>query len=81
MDTMGNLYGTTHSGGASYQKGSVFKLTRAGDGWTFTTLHNFTGGADGWVPLSNVILDSNGNLYGTTYGGGVCCGVVFEITP
>ncbi|MGA2370938.1 MAG: choice-of-anchor tandem repeat GloVer-containing protein [Candidatus Korobacteraceae bacterium] len=80
MDTMGNLYGTTRSQGA-YRSGSVFKLSRSGSSWTFSTLHDFTGGADGWRPLSNLIFDSNGNLYGTTYGGGECCGVVFEITP
>ena len=47
-----------------------------------TTLHNFTGG-DGANPISNVVMDANGNLYGTTaYGGDTCqdrgCGVVRE---
>jgi len=89
MDAAGNLYGTTqHDGAHGY--GSVFKLSRSGDSWTYTSLHDFTGGNDGGVPLSNVTFDSNGNLYGTTfYGGtGACnfnggtgCGVVWQIVP
>lgn len=85
MDAAGNLYGTTVAGGA-YQNGSVFKLTRSGGGWTYRSLHEFTGGSDGRTPRSNLIFDANGNLYGTTSQGGTgaCgngCGVVFEITP
>jgi hypothetical protein len=79
MDATGNLYGTNQFGGA-YGWGSVFKMTRSGEGWTYATLHSFTGGDDGLMPLGNVILDSHGNLYGTAYGGGSCCGVVFEIS-
>jgi uncharacterized repeat protein (TIGR03803 family) len=78
MDAAGNLYGTDQFGGV-YGWGSVFKMTRSGDAWTFTTLHSFTSGNDGRWPLGNVILDSQGNVYGTTYSGGECCGVVFEI--
>jgi uncharacterized repeat protein (TIGR03803 family) len=85
MDAAGNLYGTTAYDG-SYGKGSVFKLTPSGGGWTYTALHDFTGGTDSQSPMSNVIFDVNGNLYGTATGGtGGCdgggCGVVWEITP
>jgi uncharacterized repeat protein (TIGR03803 family) len=80
MDAAGNLYGTTNSGGVS-QKGSVFKLTRSSGGWTFTTLHDFTGGADGANPVGNRILDSAENLYGTASAGGLGYGVAFEVTP
>jgi uncharacterized repeat protein (TIGR03803 family) len=88
-DTAGNLYGTTVLDGA-YDQGSVFKLTYANGNWTLTTLYNFTGGADGGRPYGQVILDSNGNIYGTTSIGGssvgqcyqnLGCGVAFEITP
>jgi len=89
MDAAGNLYGATYDAGAHHD-GNVFKLTPTNGGWTYTSLHDFTGGADGANPLSGVTLDSNGNLYGTTslggmQGGNNCntlgCGVVWEITP
>ncbi len=81
MDTTGNLYGTTYQDGAN-RFGAVFKLTPSGSGWTYTSLHDFTGGSDGGYPEGNVILDGNGNLYGTTtFGGAHGFGVVFQITP
>jgi len=81
MDATGNLYGTTFTVGA-YGYGSVFKLTFAGDGWTYTDLYDFTGGNDGASPESTPVFDVAGNLYGTTSGGGAYgSGAVFEITP
>jgi uncharacterized repeat protein (TIGR03803 family) len=56
---------------------------------TFTVLHSFTGGADGANPSEGLVVDSAGNLYGTTYDGGTgnCnqgsqqgCGTVFKVT-
>lgn len=47
---------------------------------TFTVLYNFTGGSDGGDPVAGVIQDPDGNLYGTTYSGGVYrAGVAYEI--
>jgi len=88
MGVAGNLYGTTYADGA-YGKGSVFKLTPGNSGWTFTSLYDFTGGSDGANPIDGLVMDVNGNLYGTTWQGGSTasscynyqCGVVFEITP
>lgn len=81
MDNAGNLYGTT-SGGGAHPWGSVFKLTRSNGGWTYSSLHDFTGGADGGTPYGSLVFDASGNLYGTTYAGGVNGqGVVFEISP
>jgi uncharacterized repeat protein (TIGR03803 family) len=80
MDAAGNLYGTTSCDGI-YGRGSVFKLTPSADGWTYTSLHDFTGGGDGGYPLSNLVFDANGNLYGTASEDGNHYGVVFEITP
>ena len=81
MDAIGDLYGTTSSEGV-YGHGSVFKLTPSSGGWTYTSLHDFTGGSDGDFPNGNLVFDVNGNLYGTTYWGGTgAWGVVFEITP
>ena len=88
MDAAGNLYGTTTGDGA-YSYGNVFELTPSGGGWIYTDLYDFTGGADGGNPTGGVVLDSKGNLFGTTGGGGdfsgKClyssgCGVIFEIT-
>ena len=87
MDSAGNLYGTTYQAG-NYGYGSVFKLTPSDGSWTYTSLHDFTGGSDGANPVGNVIFDGNGNMYGTASAGGAfsnCdngpCGVVWEITP
>jgi len=81
MDSAGNLYGTTYGEGA-YGVGSVFKLTPSNGGWTYTSLHDFTGGNDGGTLYGGVTLDANGNLYGTTnQGGAYGAGVVWEITP
>lgn len=88
FDAAGNLYGTTRYGGAS-GSGTVFQLTPDSNShWSERVLHQFTGGKDGGEPWSGVILDSSGNLYGTTSGGGnssdcaySSCGVVFELTP
>ena len=80
-DNEGNLYGTTWVGGAGCSGGgcgTVFELNPAG---TKTVLHSFNG-SDGASPRSELILDGNGNLYGTTYGGGAHGeGAVFELTP
>ena len=81
MDGSGNLYGTIYEGSYSGY-GSVFKLTPSNGGWTYTSLHEFTGGDDGANPYAGLILDSSGNLYGTaSHGGAFNYGVVFEITP
>jgi uncharacterized repeat protein (TIGR03803 family) len=85
MDTAGALYGTTLADGL-HGYGSVFKLTPERDGWTYTSLHDFTGGSDGGYPYSNLVFDAKGRLYGTASvgGTGTCtngCGIIFEITP
>ncbi len=81
MDASGSLYGTTFVGGP-YQKGTVFKLTPSNGSWTYASLHDFTGGSDGAGPVSNVVFDASGNLYGTASSGGAYGdGVVWEITP
>jgi uncharacterized repeat protein (TIGR03803 family) len=91
IDTAGNLYGTTSSGGG-YGQGTVFELSpKAGGGWTQKILHSFGNGNDGQSPWGGrLLMDASGNLYGTTrYGGtGSCnplnpvsCGTVFELMP
>jgi len=76
LDAPGNLYGTTYQGGAA-NLGVVYKLDASGRS---TVLHSFLGGADGASPEAGVILDSAGNLYGTTSAGGSAnAGVVFKV--
>ena len=71
-------YGTTSEGGPN-GAGSVFKL--APDG-TLTTIYNFTGGNDGDLPLTGLLPDGHGNLYGVTeIGGANGWGVVFKVAP
>jgi uncharacterized repeat protein (TIGR03803 family) len=83
MDSAGNLYGTTTAGGVGiYTFGTVFKISAAG---TESVLYTFdTTGNDGAEPFAGLIMDSAGNLYGTTkYGGNgtlLLQGTVFKIT-
>jgi hypothetical protein len=98
LDSHGNLYGTATSGGNLSRChnsgcGVVFELTPAAKGkWNYKVRYAFSGGKDGANPLSSLILDSTGNLYGTApYGGHFSkdcrandsfgCGLVFELTP
>jgi hypothetical protein len=96
FDKTGNLYGATTDGGSACPSpgcGMVFQLappSKKGGAWTETILHGFSG-SDGSQPAGSVIVDANGNLYGTTaYGGsGTCillgsnvgCGIVYELSP
>jgi uncharacterized repeat protein (TIGR03803 family) len=90
FDAAGNLYGTTEFGGdgadcsTNEGCGAVFRLTPIGGGvWHRTWLYSFGMSTDdGAFPLAGLILDADGNLYGTTEEGGVFNGgTVFEITP
>ena len=81
LDAQGNIYGTASLGGA-YGNGAVYKLTRSSSGWTETVLYNFQGADDGANPVGGVVLDQAGNLYGTTFDGGINGGgTVYEMSP
>src|SRR5208337_4050728 len=79
--TDGNFYGTTSAGG-THSQGTVFAITPSG---SLSTLYSFcpqSGCADGANPVAGVIQASDGNFYGTTYGGGSNnSGTVFKLTP
>jgi uncharacterized repeat protein (TIGR03803 family) len=87
IDVNGILYGTTSIGGGAYTNcnemgcGAVFSVDP--DTGVETVVHSFGYGADGETPYASLI-DVNGTLYGTTYGGGGThcnCGTVFSLNP
>ncbi|MFZ0287094.1 MAG: choice-of-anchor tandem repeat GloVer-containing protein [Terriglobales bacterium] len=102
-DDAGNLYGTTRLGGSveapvcdGYGCGTVFEVSPNNDGaWTERIIYSFCANntgytcPDGAVPMAGLVLDSAGNLYGTTSSGGsepcptnsIGCGPVFELSP
>jgi uncharacterized repeat protein (TIGR03803 family) len=100
IDDSGNLYGTAATGGGGsgteclgVSCGVIFELTppaNTGGDWIETILYVFTGGNDGATPESPLLLDKQGNLYGTALNGGLgtCkspyalgCGSAFELIP
>lgn len=77
-DADGNLYGATSYGGTVFA-GTIFKVSKWGKE---TVLYSFKGGADGSGPNGELLLDSVGNLYGTTSGAGTSnFGTVFKVDP
>src|SRR5207245_7691814 len=85
-DAKGNLYGATEGGGKG-NLGVVFELERTAGGWKEHVLHNFPAyPGDAYDPDGTLMLDQQGNLYGTTSTGGsnLCdgtgCGTVFKLT-
>jgi uncharacterized repeat protein (TIGR03803 family) len=81
FDGSGNIYGTTYYGGAN-GIGSVYKLSPQPVGeWTEELLYSFQQGTDGNSPISNLVFDVAGNLYGTTSEGGLGSGTIFKLSP
>src|SRR5207253_10252887 len=81
FDASGNIYGTTYYGGAN-NIGATYALTpRANGEWREKVLYSFQGGTDGNSPISNLVFDTAGNLYGTTSEGGLGLGTIFELSP
>ena len=86
-DAAGNLYGTSFYGG-QHDQGTVYELWPTAHGYKGAVLHSFNpNGVDGFGPMSGVIMDKAGDLYGSTeFGGsGSCsngfgCGTVFKLT-
>ena len=87
IDASGNLYGTTFGGGPFKDSGTAFELSPpaiGGGAWTESTVWNFGQGTDGFSPYGRLIMDTSGNLYGTThYGGtnGLLGGIAFKLAP
>jgi uncharacterized repeat protein (TIGR03803 family) len=84
VDSAGNLYGTTETGGAN-TGGTVFELSTCPrcHGWSEKILFDFGNpDSDNYFPTAGLLMDSSGNLFGTTtYGGTDSVGTVFELSP
>lgn len=82
IDAAGNLYGTTLYGG--YGWGTVYRLSVSAGKWRESIIHNFAYGNDGINPYGELIIDTAGNLYGTTwqslFGSTGGAGIVFKLT-
>jgi uncharacterized repeat protein (TIGR03803 family) len=84
IDSAGNLYGTMITKNRAEYAGAIWKIDTAR---VFTTIHQFAGKADGFGPNGPLMLNTDGNLYGTTASGGITntgqvgSGTVFRITP
>ena len=82
QDGTGNLYGITYDGGSG-DSGVVFEQVKSGQEWSYQVLYNFcskSGCADGGRPTGSLVIDADGNLYGTTSAGGAFGhGTAFEL--
>jgi uncharacterized repeat protein (TIGR03803 family) len=83
LDKAGNLYGAT-TGGGRKNLGTVYKLTRTKKGtWNYRVLYSFKGGKHDCAVPVGIVLDKNGNIYGSASGsdgGKFTDGAIFEIT-
>jgi uncharacterized repeat protein (TIGR03803 family) len=81
FDKAGNLYGTTYYAGAN-DFGTVYRLVHANGSWNERVLYSFKGARDGSSPISTLVSDAKGNLYGTTSdgGSGCSCGTIFRMS-
>jgi uncharacterized repeat protein (TIGR03803 family) len=81
LDSKGNLYGNTNTGGA-YNRGTVFRLSPVAGGKWKELVYSFRPGTDGNLPSGGLVSDSDGNLYGTTFAGGAHDGgMVYKFVP
>src|SRR5579863_9890759 len=82
----GYYYGTTYYGGLAYNAGAMYRMFETRGVWVAQTAFYFLEGGDGTNPDSTLTMDSKGNMYGTTYGGGATencsqgCGTVYKMT-
>ncbi|HEX8816829.1 MAG TPA: choice-of-anchor tandem repeat GloVer-containing protein [Terriglobales bacterium] len=82
MGRDGSLYGTTDYGGGPNSCGVLYKLAPTGnDKWQYSVLHVFGEGNDGCVPEGDLVIDQQGNLYGSlVLGGEYGYGAIFELS-
>lgn len=87
FDAAGNLYGSAGGRCQFGCNGTIFRVAPNPDGeWKESVLYTFEGGLDGGFP-SALVVDGAGNIFGTTFSGGVTqspcgtCSTVFELSP
>jgi len=93
-DANGNLYGTTVYGGyledckineQPVGCGTVFEMnppSAPGEGWKETVIHEFDGTSNGTSPQGPILVDQQGNLYGTASSSGeVNGGIIYQLSP
>ena len=81
IDRSGNRYATTTMGGTA-GLGTVVQVMPGQDVYQDNVLYNFSDDQNGYMPSTGLIMDAQGNLYGTTfYGGSGGGGTVFELSP
>ncbi|HEY1612886.1 MAG TPA: choice-of-anchor tandem repeat GloVer-containing protein [Rhizomicrobium sp.] len=89
MNRKGDLFGVTGWGGNDMCGGGCGIVFKVSPGGKETILHTFTGQEDGFHSLGSLVSDKAGNLYGTTFYGGISnpncnagsCGTIFKIAP
>jgi uncharacterized repeat protein (TIGR03803 family) len=91
FDAAANLYGTAFQGGSKacnnfeFGCGVVFEMSPKANGtWSYNVIYEFTGGADGLHPSTQLVFDAAGNLYGATHGpvdSRTSYGTVYELSP
>jgi uncharacterized repeat protein (TIGR03803 family) len=80
-DGNGNFFGTASAGGAT-GNGVIFELQHRHGKYAYSVLHSFDGNAEGGTPVTRLIIDTAGNLYGTAVAGGSDFGgTAFELSP
>jgi uncharacterized repeat protein (TIGR03803 family) len=80
FDAAGNLYGVRTTD--RNDNGEAFEMSLIDGSWTYTLLHTFSSGDQGAAPYDGMVMDANGNLWGTaSIGGSHNYGLVYEITP
>jgi hypothetical protein len=81
LDSAGNVYASTLLGGPD-GVGTVIELSPSGSGWQKTRIYDFyTKDGAGYSPDCSLVLDSSGNVFGTTQVGAGTGGSVFELSP
>jgi uncharacterized repeat protein (TIGR03803 family) len=80
FDAAENMYGVRTAN--QNDNGEAFKFSQVDGTWTYSVLHEFSGGMQGLDPFQGMVIDANGNLWGTASEGGAHnYGLVYEITP
>ncbi len=81
IDSSGNLFGNTPSG-STHGYGTIFKIAFVSTGWSFATIHSFTGASDGGSINGAPTPDSSGNIFApSVFGGFNTFGLILELSP